>query len=102
MMNQMFLPIPAIDLMDGQVVRLRRGVASEKTIYSNDPAAIARDVEQAGAKRIHVVDLDGAFGSEPKNLSSIKKIREAVKCEIEVGGGLRAETNVESLLEIGI
>lgn len=97
-----FLPIPAIDLMGGQVVRLRRGLAAEKTVYSDDPAAIARDFEAAGASRLHVVDLDGAFGGEPKNRHALRMIREAVGMTIEVGGGLRTEAQVAELLDLGI
>lgn len=102
MLIPVFIPIPAIDLMDGQVVRLRRGVAEEKTVYSDDPAAIARGFAEAGAGRIHVVDLDGAFGGKPKNRASIEKIRAAFEGEIEVGGGLRTEADVDALLAMGV
>ena len=97
-----FLPIPAIDLMDGQVVRLRRGAAEEKTVYSDDPAATARAFEEAGARRLHVVDLDGAFGGEPKNRASLESIRAAVGMEIETGGGLRTEDDVASVFDLGV
>lgn len=97
-----FLPIPAIDLMEGCVVRLRRGLSHEKTIYSDDPAAIARGFEKAGAERIHVVDLDGAFGGRARNRASLAAIREAVSCEIETGGGLRTEEDVAEVFELGI
>jgi phosphoribosylformimino-5-aminoimidazole carboxamide ribotide isomerase len=96
------LPIPAIDLMDGHVVRLSRGEARAKTVYSDDPVAVARGFEAAGAKRLHVVDLDGAFGGEPKNLASIAAIRRAVTMEIEVGGGLRTAEAVERVLGLGV
>jgi phosphoribosylformimino-5-aminoimidazole carboxamide ribotide isomerase len=98
----MFLPIPAIDLMDGQVVRLSRGRAEAKTVYSDDPVGVARAFEQDGARRLHVVDLDGAFGGEPKNLATIEAIRKAVSMEIEVGGGLRTRAAVERLLGVGV
>lgn len=101
-MSRPFLPLPAIDLMDGQVVRLRRGVATEKTVYSDDPAAIARGFEEAGTRRIHVVDLDGAFGGGPRNREAIAAIRAAVSAQIEVGGGLRTEAQVDELLASGI
>lgn len=102
MTHSSFLPIPAIDLMNGQVVRLRRGAASEKTVYSNDPVAVARDFESAGARRLHIVDLDGAFKGEPANLPVIESIRNAVSLEIEVGGGLRTRASVERILKMGI
>ncbi len=98
----MFLPIPAIDLMDGQVVRLSRGQAEAKTVYSNDPAAVAQSFEQAGARRMHVVDLDGAFNGVSKNLDAIKAIRAAVSMEIETGGGLRTREAVERVFDAGI
>lgn len=88
--------------MDGQVVRLKRGLAHEKTVYSDDPAAIARGFEAAGARRIHVVDLDGAFGGRPKNRPAIEKIRAAVAAEIELGGGLRTDDDVRSVLDLGV
>ena len=98
----MFLPIPAIDLMSGQVVRLSRGCADAKTVYSDDPVAVACAFEAAGARRLHVVDLDGAFGGEPANIGVVKQIREAVAMEIELGGGLRTEKSVDRVLEMGI
>ncbi|MEN6625225.1 MAG: 1-(5-phosphoribosyl)-5-[(5-phosphoribosylamino)methylideneamino]imidazole-4-carboxamide isomerase [Candidatus Sumerlaeia bacterium] len=97
-----FLPIPAIDLMGGQVVRLKRGEAGQKTVYSNDPVAVARDFEAAGARRLHVVDLDGAFGGKPMNLEVVRAIREATGMEIELGGGLRTRESVERALGLGI
>ena len=98
----MFLPIPAIDLMSGQVVRLSRGRADAKTVYSDDPVGVAREFERQGARRLHVVDLDGAFGGEMANLPVIRAIREAVGMEIEVGGGLRTCQAVRTLLEAGV
>jgi phosphoribosylformimino-5-aminoimidazole carboxamide ribotide isomerase len=95
------LPIPAIDLMDGHVVRLARGRAEAKTVYSDDPAAVAREFEAAGARRLHVVDLDGAFGGRPRNRDAIRAIRDAVSMEIEVGGGLRTEEDVREVFELG-
>lgn len=98
----MFLPIPAIDLMGGQVVRLSRGRAEAKTVYSDDPVAVAREFEVQGARRLHVVDLDGAFEGEPRNLDVIGRIRRATRIEIEVGGGLRTEQAVDRILDLGI
>jgi phosphoribosylformimino-5-aminoimidazole carboxamide ribotide isomerase len=94
--------IPAIDLMDGAVVRLQQGDATRKTVYPVAPANIARQYEEAGAQRIHVVDLDGAFGGSPRNLDAIRAIRAAVSCEIEVGGGIRSAETVATLLDAGI
>jgi phosphoribosylformimino-5-aminoimidazole carboxamide ribotide isomerase len=96
------LPIPAIDLMDGQVVRLSRGEARAKTVYSDDPAAMARQFEAAGARRLHVVDLDGAFGGASANLKAIQAIRRATSMQIELGGGLRTMEAVELVLAMGI
>lgn len=96
------LPIPAIDLMNGQVVRLSRGEASARTVYSDDPVAVAREFQAAGAPRLHVVDLDGAFGGEPVNLETIAAIRRAVAMDIEVGGGLRTMESVKRVLAMGI
>lgn len=89
--------------MGGQVVRLRRGLADQKTVYSDDPAAIARGFEAAGATRIHVVDLDGAFGGAPRNQDAIRAIRQAVtSAEIELGGGLRTDADVDGALALGV
>ena len=98
----MFLPIPAIDLMDGRVVRLSRGRATECTVYSEDPVAVARNFESAGARRIHIVDLDGAFSGHLRNLGVIRRIRGAVETQLEVGGGLRSRNAVEHVLALGI
>jgi phosphoribosylformimino-5-aminoimidazole carboxamide ribotide isomerase len=95
--------IPAIDLMDGQVVRLRRGEAGDKIKYGVDPEVTAAGFLAAGAKRLHVVDLDGAFDGVPKNLSVIRAIRKAIPgMVLEVGGGLRTRESVEALFEAGV
>ena len=82
--------IPAIDLMDGKVVRLYKGDPNKKTIYSEDPLAIAKKWEENGADLIHVVDLDATLGLG-SNLSIIKKILENISIPVEVAGGLRDE-----------
>jgi phosphoribosylformimino-5-aminoimidazole carboxamide ribotide isomerase len=99
-----FQLIPAIDLMDGACVRLQQGDANRKTRYPVAPAKISADYAAAGVKRIHVVDLDGAFGGEPKNLQAIRDIRGAApaEVEIEVGGGIREAATVEALFGAGI
>ncbi len=96
------LVIPAIDLKNGQCVRLRQGKKDEATIYSADPVSTAKKWESCGAKVLHVVDLDGAFTGIQKNIDSIFRIRKAVKMIIEVGGGIRDITRVEKLLSAGI
>lgn len=83
-------------------MRLRRGEADAKTVYSDDPAAQARAFEAAGAERLHVVDLDGAFKGQGHNRDSIRAIRDAVSMKVEVGGGLRSEADVEAIFDLGI
>ena len=87
---------PAIDLMDGQVVRLRRGEAAKKTIYSTDPVAIAKQWEAAGADWIHLVDLDAAFEGKSRNLEVIRAIVAAVSVPCELGGGMRDAASIEA------
>ncbi|MHB8881374.1 MAG: 1-(5-phosphoribosyl)-5-[(5-phosphoribosylamino)methylideneamino]imidazole-4-carboxamide isomerase [Thermodesulfovibrionales bacterium] len=94
--------IPAIDLKDGQCVRLRQGRKEDVTVYSQDPLTVAKKWETAGAKVLHIVDLDGAFTGKPINIDSILKIRRAVKLSIEVGGGIRDIVTVDKLLSAGI
>lgn len=96
------LIIPAIDLKEGQCVRLIQGKKDAVTAYSDDPAFIARQWEKCGAKLLHVVDLDGAFTGKQKNLDAIIKIRESVSIDIEVGGGVRDLEKIKSLINIGI
>lgn len=94
--------LPAIDLMDGACVRLQQGDANRKTRYSKSPEEVAREYELAGARRIHVVDLDGAFSGVSRNLETIKGIRKATSCKIEVGGGIRDNSALEALFEAGV
>lgn len=94
------LVIPAIDLMGGQVVRLKKGDFATQTVYSADPAEMARRFGAAGAKRIHVVDLDGARAGRPVNGAAVRAIAEA-GVPIEVGGGLRRLEDVEAVLALG-
>jgi phosphoribosylformimino-5-aminoimidazole carboxamide ribotide isomerase len=97
-----FKMIPAIDLLNGKVVRLTQGDYAQVSHYDIDPAGLARQYSAAGASRIHVVDLDGAKAGKPVNLAAIQAIRDAVTCEIEVGGGIRDEASLQQLFEIGI
>ncbi len=94
--------IPAIDLKDGNCVRLMQGKKDAVTVYSRDPAATAKKWESFGAKILHVVDLDGAFTGQQKNIGMVLKIRKHVKMVIEVGGGIRDINTVEQLVNAGI
>lgn len=94
--------IPAIDLKDGVCVRLRQGRKEDVTVYSDDPALTARSWESAGAKVLHVVDLDGAFSGSQKNFQRIVEIRKAVRMQIEVGGGIRNIGTVDKLISSGV
>lgn len=93
--------IPAIDLIAGRCVRLRQGAYSDTTVYSDDPVAMAESFAAAGAERIHLVDLDAAR-SDGDNRAVIARIRRAVQCVLEVGGGVRNRDALDRLLDIGI
>ena len=97
------LLIPAIDLKDGQCVQLKQGVADSASIYSDDPTAMARRWIDAGARRIHVVDLDGAFAGEPVNGSLVAAIVEAAgDVPVQLGGGIRTLEAVCACLDMGV
>ena len=96
------LLIPAIDLKNGRCVRLLQGEADAETVYSHEPAAMARSFEDAGAKRLHLVDLDGAFRGQGTNLDSIHSILKTISIPVQLGGGLRTAENVERMLELGV
>jgi phosphoribosylformimino-5-aminoimidazole carboxamide ribotide isomerase len=91
---------PAIDIKGGRCVRLTQGRADQETIYAENPAEIAAQFKQAGAQWVHVVDLDGAFAGESKNLSVVRAIA-SLGTKIELGGGLRNRLAVERALGIG-
>lgn len=93
---------PAIDLYQGRVVRLVKGDYNQETVYSDNPAEKAREWESAGAKWIHVVDLEGAKSGVPANLESLKAICNAVSCSVEFGGGLRSLEQIEAVLKAGV
>ena len=97
------LLIPAIDLKDGKCVRLKQGAMDKVTVFSDDPAATAERWLKLGARRLHVVDLNGAAAGRPKNESAIKAITAAVgdKLPIQLGGGIRDLDTVEKLLDSG-
>ena len=98
------LLIPAIDLKDGHCVRLIQGDMDQSTTFGEDPAAMATKWLEAGARRLHLVDLNGAFAGQPKNLSAIKSILKAVDGEIPVqlGGGIRDLDTIERYIDLGI
>lgn len=97
------LLIPAIDLKDGKCVRLRQGRMDDETVFSDDPVAMAGRWVDAGAKRLHLVDLNGAFAGRPVNAQVIKDITSAYPdIEIQVGGGIRDEETVLAYLEAGV
>ena len=91
--------IPAIDLMDGQVVRLYKGDPKQKTVYSDDPIGVAKKWEANGADMLHIVDLDATLGIG-SNLGMIKKILEEISIPVEVAGGLRNESLVLDVIKI--
>lgn len=93
--------LPAIDLKAGQVVRLEQGDFTRKTIYSNDPLAVARQFSEQGAEWLHLVDLDGAAG-QGKNFSLIKQIASQTELKLQTGGGVRSQSDVANLLQIGV
>lgn len=98
------LLIPAIDLKDGHCVRLIQGDMDQSTTFGEDPAAMAAKWLDAGARRLHLVDLNGAFAGQPKNLSAIKSILKEVNGEIPVqlGGGIRDLDTIERYIDLGI
>jgi phosphoribosylformimino-5-aminoimidazole carboxamide ribotide isomerase len=98
------LLIPAIDLKDGQCVRLKQGDMDQVTIFSDDPAAMARHWVERGARRLHLVDLNGAFAGKPKNEDAIRAIISEVGGEvpIQLGGGIRDLDTIERYLDDGL
>jgi phosphoribosylformimino-5-aminoimidazole carboxamide ribotide isomerase len=93
--------IPAIDLKDGRCVRLLQGRLDAETVFSDDPAAMARRWQSEGAAMLHVVDLDGAVEKSPRNLESIRNILAEVDLPVQVGGGIRTLETIASYLELG-
>lgn len=93
--------IPAIDIKNKQVVRLYQGDFKNTTIYSDNPVSIANFWQNTGAKRLHLVDLDGAKDGQMANFSIIKKIISQISIPVQVGGGIRSENMVKKLIKIG-
>lgn len=100
-MNTMKL-YPAIDLLDGQVVRLRQGDYERSTSFSNDPLAVAKSFQEAGCRYLHVVDLNAARGDAQNNREQIEAITRETDLEIQVGGGIRSAADIEELLSYGV
>ena len=98
------LLIPAIDLKDGQCVRLRQGAMDDATIFSDDPVKVAAHWRDQGARRLHLVDLNGAFAGRPKNLAVIRDILGEVgeDMPVQLGGGIRDLDTIEAYLDMGL
>ena len=98
------LLIPAIDLKDGHCVRLKQGDMDQSTTFGEDPAVMARNWVDKGARRVHLVDLNGAFAGQPKNEAAIRKILKEVGSEVDVqlGGGIRDLDTIERYLDAGL
>jgi len=93
--------IPAIDLIEGSCVRLSQGDYSSKTVYSKDPVEMALRFEQAGVRRLHLVDLDGAKSGSPQNMKTLERIASATSLKIDFSGGLRKTEDLESTFRAG-
>lgn len=97
------LVIPAIDLKDGQCVRLKQGRMEDDTVFSTDPVAVAGRWVEAGAKRLHLVDLNGAFAGHPVNAGVIHDIVKSFPdLSIQVGGGIRDQDTIQAYLDVGV
>jgi phosphoribosylformimino-5-aminoimidazole carboxamide ribotide isomerase len=96
------LIIPAVDIRGGKCVRLRQGRLEAETVFSDDPVAMGRKWQDAGALWLHVVDLDGAFTARPKNLEAIQRLRRALAIPLELGGGLRTLEAMAAYADLGI
>src|ERR1035437_3554280 len=96
------LVIPAIDIRAGNCVRLSQGKIDAETVYSKDPLFIARLWQAKGAKRLHIVDLDGAFQGTSQNIAILENIRREVSIPIEFGGGIRSIEAIDKLISMGI
>ena len=97
------LLIPAIDIKNGRCVRLRQGQMEQETVYGNNPVEMATRWIDAGARRLHIVDLDGAIAGKPENADVIHEIAEAYPdIPIQVGGGIRSEDTIQTYLDVGV
>lgn len=93
---------PAIDIKDGQCVRLKKGLFNEVTVYSDEPYKIAQQFEADGAHFIHTVDLDGALKGRSVNAATIEKIVKSVSIPVQLGGGIRTLENIKEVLDLGV
>lgn len=93
---------PAVDIQDGKAVRLRQGRADESTVFSPDPVAAARHWQEQGARRLHVVDLDGAFDGLPRSRNIVRDICSALDIPVQLGGGIRNEQIAAAYLDAGV
>jgi len=100
-MSKQFEIIPAIDLIDGKCVRLSQGNYDAKTIYNENPVEVAKAFESIGIKRLHVVDLDGAKAGKIINIKTLEQISSATNLEIDFGGGVKSESDIEMILNAG-
>ena len=97
------LVIPAIDLKDGKCVRLRQGRMDDVTVFSDDPLAMARHWVEVGARRLHIVDLNGAHAGKPENAEVVEAIAKThPDLPIQVGGGIRDEDTIQAYLDVGV
>lgn len=95
--------IPAIDLKEGQCVRLRQGRMEDDTVFSTDPVAVAAQWVEQGARRLHLVDLDGAFAGEPRNAGVVRAITERFpELPVQIGGGIREDNTARAYLDAGV
>jgi phosphoribosylformimino-5-aminoimidazole carboxamide ribotide isomerase len=97
-----FFTIPAIDIKDGKCIRLSQGLLSDTEVFNNDPLDQAKYFASFGFKRLHIVDIDGAFEGKPVNFNIISKIKAQTNITIECGGGVRSKENVKTLFDSGI
>ena len=94
--------LPAIDLRDGKVVRLRQGDYERQTVYGTDPVMVAREFVSAGARWIHMVDLDAARTGRRSNAEAIREVCLAVRADVQLGGGIRDDDAVQAALDLGV
>lgn len=94
--------VPAIDILGGKAVRLKKGDYDQVTVYNDDAVAQARAFAEAGAERVHIVDLDGARDGAPTNMELIKRMVDQLSCEVEVGGGIRTMEAIERYVDAGV
>ena len=96
------LILPAIDMIGGKAVRLYQGDYAQMTVYNDDPLAVAKEFEAAGAQWVHMVDLDGAKTGETPNLETVKRVAQKTKLRVEIGGGIRDLSTAERYLDAGV